>query len=155
MGRLYTATFSAVAVTAAQDLFEIVAPSTGVVLIHELSISQQTNVGDTNEKELQIALKSGQTTTGSGGSSVTPVARDFGDPAAGSTVKANNTTKASAGTIVTHYYWNWNVRGEFYRLWTPEARPILRASRRATLELVNAPAASMTISGSLTFEELG
>lgn len=155
MGRIYTAVFSAVAVTAAQDLFEIVAPSTGIVLIHELSISQQTNVSDANEKELQVAIKSGQTTTGSGGSSVTPVVRDFGDSASGSTVKANNTTKASAGTIITHYYWNWNVRGEFYRLWTPELRPIIRPSRRATVELVNAPAASMTISGVLTFEEQG
>lgn len=155
MGRLYVASSPAVAVTAAQDLIEIVAPSTGIVLIHDISVSQQTNLGDTNEKELQIAWKSGATTTGSGGSTLTPVVRDFGDAATGCTVKANNTTKATSGTIVTHYYWNWNVRGEFLRIFTPETRPILRASRRATLELVNAPAASMTISVNVTYEELG
>jgi hypothetical protein len=155
MSRIYTASFTAVAATAAQDLFEFVSASTAVILIHDISISQQTNVSDANEKELQIALKSGQTTTGSGGSTVTPVVLDFGDAATGATVKANNTTKATAGTIVTHYYWNWNVRGEFLRIFTPETRPMIRPSRRMTLELVNAPAASMTISGTITYEEIG
>lgn len=101
-----------------------------------------------------IQLKSGQTTSGSGGTAPTPVPLAFGDAAAGTTAEVNNTTKASAGTIVTHASWAWNVRGEFIKIFTPEMRPIIRASRRATVELATTPADSITINGTLWFEEL-
>ena len=64
----------------------------------------------------------------------------FGDAAFGGTVEANNTTKASAGTIVTHEVHNWNVRVPYQRIWTPETRPVLSPSRRFTLELATTPA---------------
>jgi hypothetical protein len=40
-------------------------------------------------------------------------------------------------------------------VWTPETRPILSPSRRLTVELVNAPADSITMSGTILFEEIG
>lgn len=155
MGRMYTVPFVGVAVTAQQDLFEIVAPATAVVVIHGFFISQSTEVGDAQEEGLSLLTKSGQTTTGSGGSSVTPATVMFGDVAAGAVCKANNTTKASAGTIVTHRAYNWNVRAPFDKVFTPEARPILAPSRRWTLELATTPADSITMSGYVTIEELG
>lgn len=155
MGRKYTAQFNGVAVTAQQDLFELVAPSSATVLIHAIHISQSTEVGDAQEEGLSLLWKSGQTTSGSGGSTPTPVPVEAGDAAAGSVVEANNTTKASAGTIVTHYAWNWNVRMPFDVIFTPETRPVVRPSRRATLELATTPADSITMSGTLVFEELG
>lgn len=155
MGRIYTATFADVAVTAQQDLFELVAPSDAIVLIHQLEISQLSDVGDSQEEMLSIRLKSGSTTSGSGGSTVTPVPVSVGDPAFGGTCEANNTTKASLGTIVTHYAWAWNIRMDFNKLWVPELRPILSPSRRLTVELATTPADSLTMSGVLTFEEVG
>ncbi len=155
MGRIYTAQFNAVAVTAQQDFFEVVAPADSVVLVHEMGLSQSSDVGDAAEEGLNLTWKSGQTTSGTGGSSVTPVARDFGDPAAGITCEANNTTKASTGTIVTHYSWNWNIRVPFQQIFTPETRPVLSPSRRATLELGTTPADSLTVSGYLVLEEIG
>ena len=155
MGRMYTAQFNGVAATAQQDLFEIVAPATAIVIIHELCLSQLTEVADAAEEMLLILLKSGSTTTGSGGSAPSKVAQLFGDAASGATVAANNTTKATGGTIVTHHAWNWNVRVPFQMIWTPETRPVLAPSRRGTVELATTPADSITMAGYLVWEEIG
>ena len=155
MSRIYTAQFNGVAATAQQDLFEIVAGSAGIVLLHELCISQLTEVADAAEEMLLILLKSGSTTTGSGGSAPSKVARLFGDAASGATVATNNTTKATAGTIATHHAWYWNVRVPFQMIWTPETRPTLSPSRRGTVELATTPADSITLGGYLVWEEIG
>ena len=155
MGRMYTVQFNGVNVTAQQDLFEIVAPATTVVVLHMLEVSQVSEVKDAEEEMLNILLKSGSTTTGSGGSTPTPVPILVSDAAFAGTTKTNNTTKATAGTIVTHAVWNWNVRGEFVKIWTPETRPILAPSRRGTIELATTPADPITMSGTLTFESIG
>lgn len=154
-GRIYTAQFNGVAATAQQDFFEIVAGSAGIIRIHELGLSQLTEVADAAEEMLLVLLKSGSTTTGSGGSAPSKVARLFGDAASGATVAANNTTKATAGTIVTHYAWNWNIRVPFQMIWTPETRPVLSPSRRGTVELATTPADSITMGGYLVWEEIG
>ena len=155
MGRLYTAVFNNVAVTAIQDLFEIVAPATGIVLLHDIHISQNTDVGDAAEEVLRIELTSGHTASGSGGSAVTPIPLGLGDAAFAGTCEVNNTTQASAGTIVTHYVWNFNIRAGFDKIFTPETRPVIAPSRRMCLELPAAPADSLTMSGSITIEEIG
>jgi len=155
MSRIYTAQFNGVAVTAQQDFFEIVAGSAEIVVIHELCLSQLTEVADAAEEMLLILLKSGSTTTGSGGSAPSKVAQLFGDAASGATVAANNTTKATGGTIVTHHAWNWNVRVPFQMIWTPETRPVLAPSRRGTVELATTPADSITMAGYLVWEEIG
>jgi len=158
MGRIYTAQFSGVATgIAQQDLFEIVAPSAGIVIIHDFTITQLSEVGDAQEEMLLLLLKSGQTTTGSGGSAPGAVPLLIGDLLSvfGGTVAANNTTKAIAGTIVTHLAENWNIRMPFQKIYTPETRPILSPSRRMTLELATTPADSITLAGTITFEEVG
>jgi hypothetical protein len=154
MGRIYTCQFGAVAVTAQQDLFEVAAAATGIVLVHELELSQVSEVADAAEEMLALLVKSGSTTTGSGGSTPTAIPRHFGDTAFAGTPKVNNTTKATSGTIVTHYAWNWNIRIPFLKVWTPETRPVISPSRRLTVELATTPADSITMSGTLTIEEL-
>lgn len=151
--RIYTAQFTGVAVTAQQDFFEITAGSGQPIEIHEIFISQSTEVGDAQEEGLSILLKQGATTTGSGGSTPAAVPRDVDDAASTATVKANNTTKATAGTIVTHETYNWNVRMPFQKIWPPETRPYAKASRRLTLELATTPADSITISGFVIWQE--
>jgi hypothetical protein len=154
MGRIYTAQFNGVAVSAAQDLFELVAPADAIVDIHDISIGQVSDVGDAAEEILLITLQSGSTSSGSGGSSPAAVPREVGDAAFGGTVEANNTTQASGGTIVTHYSWPWNIRGPFEKVFTPETRPRLSPSRRAVITLP-APADALTMNGTITFEEIG
>ena len=154
MGRLYTAQFSAVAVSAAQDLFEIVAPSDAIVKIHNIRLGQTSDVGDASEEILLIKLNSGATTSGSGGGSYTPVPIELGDAAFGGTCEINNTTQAADGTIVTHHAWPWNVRGPFEIIFEPETRPVLSPSRRCVLT-IPAPADALTMMGTITFEEIG
>jgi hypothetical protein len=151
--RIYTAQFTGVAVTAQQDLFEIAAGSAVPLTIHEIFLSQSTEVGDAQEEGLSILLKQGATTTGSGGSAPTKVPRDVDDAASGATVAANNTTRASNGTIVTHETYNWNVRVPFQKIWTPETRPFAKGARRVTLELATTPADSITMSGFIVWSE--
>lgn len=155
MGRIYTASFVDVAITLAQDLFEIVAPATAIVKIHEYTISQKSDVGDVAEEGLVIALKTGATTGGSGGSAPAVVKNEQLDAAFSGTVEANNTTKATAGTIVTRRNEAWNIRTPLSIIFTPEMRPVLAPSARLTLELVTAPTDPVTVSGTITFEEIG
>ena len=154
--RTYTVQFNAVAVVAAQDLFEIVAHASRIAKIIAFGLSQYTDVGDAQEELLSILLKSGQTTSGSGGSSYTPIALDPANTvAAGFTAEVNNTAKASTGTIVTHYPTAWNVRSPLDIILPEPMQVILPAGRRATLELVGAPADSLTMNGYMVVEELG
>jgi hypothetical protein len=154
-GRIYTAFFNDVTVTAAQDFFEINAAADSCVELMEIHISQQLEIGDAMEEMLNILVKSGATTSGSGGSTPTAVPLQLQDSAFGGTVEANNTTKATAGTIVTHYAWWWNVRVPFDVVFTPENSKILAPSGRLTIELVGAPADTMDISGYVVFREIG
>lgn len=154
-GRVYTAQFNAVAVTAQQDFFEIVAPADASVRITEIHLSQVSEVGDAAEEGLAVLLKRGQTVSGSGGSAPTPVPLSAGDAAFGGTTEANNTTKANTGTIVTIGAWNWNIRVPLDIYFPPDAQPIISPGIRATIELATTPADSITISGYIVFEEVG
>lgn len=159
MGRMYTAQFSAVAVSAAQDLFEIAAPADAIVVIHEWNIFQTSDVGDAAEEIMRIECVRGigAVTSGSGGSTVTPQAVSDGDPAFGGTVEANNTTRMAAGTgsLETLPQHGWNVRSEYQKIYTPETRPVISPGNRWTLSLPVAPADSLTTSGTVTIEEIG
>lgn len=155
MSRVYTVQFTGVAVSAAQDLFEIVAAATKSCSILGLMLGQTTDAGDAQDEFLSIAIKAGQTTTGSGGSTPTPVPNSVTDAAAGFSAKANNTTKASAGTIVTHHADVWAVRSPYIWLPPEEMRIELPGSRRLTVELVGAPADAITCNGTLYVKEHG
>lgn len=152
---IYTAVFNQVAVTAQQDLFEIVSPADAITIIHGLELSQSTELGDAAEEMLTVLIRRGQTTSGSGGTAVTANPIETGSSAYGGTVEANNTTRATTGTILTLRADNWNVRMPYLWLPTPEMRPINGPSSRMTFELASTPADAITMSGTLWFEELG
>lgn len=153
MGREYVVSFSAVAISAAQDLFEIV-PATGKpVVIHALRLSQTSDVGDAQDEVRTIRILRGYTTSGSGGTTPTAAPLDEFDTAAGATLEANNTTQASAGTPVTLLTDGWNVRSPYLYLPTPETRPRVGAGTRLVVT-IDAPADAITVSGEMVFEEL-
>lgn len=152
---MYTVVFSGVAVTAQQDFFEIVAAAGKNCRLRALYLSQSTEVGDTQEEGLSIAIKSGSTTSGSGGSAPTPGPVNPTDAASGFTAEVNNTTKATSGTIVTHHADNWNIRMPYVFIIPTEMCVELTGSRRATVELGTTPADSITMSGTLYVEEFG
>lgn len=158
MGKMYTVSFTGTAVTAQQDFFEITAASSRVLAIHAVELSQSTEVGDAAEEGLSILFRRGTsgTTSGSGGSSATPAPLEANAGAAGSTAEVNNTTRMSGGTITTLVATNWNIRqSPMQWIFTPEMRPIVSPSERFTVELATTPADSVTVSGTLWFEEIG
>lgn len=153
MARIYSSVFEAVAVTAVQDLFSIVAGTNTPVLLHEFGLSQTTDLGDAQEEVLRIRLRAGATAAGSGGTAPVMIPRDLDDSAAAAVVRANDTTQAGTGTIVTHTAWGWNIRVPLQMIWTPETRPYFKGARRAVIELVAAPLDSITMSGYLVWSE--
>ena len=156
MSGVYTVPFAATSLTVAVDLCEVTAHAARPAMIRGFVLAQKTELGDAQEEMLRITIKSGQTTSGSGGSSTTPVNKDGQGAAAGFVAEQANTTKASAGTIVDHGPWTWNVRSSPLIVMFPEGEEIfLIAGRRATLELVDAPADSIDIYGHLVVQEIG
>lgn len=157
MGRLYQVPIAFVSQTAQIDLFELVAASNKGCRIHEIYIAQSTEVGDAAEEMLTLALKraSGTYTSGSGGTTPTPVAIDPDDAAAGFTAEVNNTTKAAAGTgtMTTERLFSWNVRMPFHLIFTPETRPKIKGGEAKILELTTTPADAVTLGGYVLVEE--
>lgn len=153
---IFHAPFSAVAVTAAQDVFEIVASATSRVVIREVRLGQYSDAGDAAAELLAVTMTRGFTTSGSGGGTITPVnvSGTAGAASAGSTVERNNTTQAStSGTLI--YADAWNVQAPF--LWLPSQGDqvfLLEAGQRFVVS-ITAPADSLTMNGTLVFEEIG
>lgn len=152
MGRVYSASFEEVAVTAAQDLFEVVAPADASVVIHSIVITQSSDAGDAQAEMLPILIHRG-TATGSGGSSPTPSPLQLGDAAFGGTCEANNTSQSVEGTFL--HAEAFNVQIGFYYLPPPEDRPVISPSALFIVELQAAPDDSLTMNGTIVFEEVG
>lgn len=161
---IFTATLSAVAVTLAQDVFEITAPADSVVLIHDIKMGQYTDFGDAAAEILSVQVIRGFTVSGSGGASATPTNLEPWSRTAGSAVETNNTTVANTGTgaVIVSDTFNvaagWSLRdslslptgGELqYRngIW-------LNASERLVVR-ITAPADSITMNATMVFEETG
>ena len=152
MGRMYTVTFEEVAVTAIQDLFEIVAASDSTVYIHSIHVSQSSDASDSESEQLNVLIHRGST-SGSGGSSATPAPLNLGDAAFGGTCEVNNTTQSTEGTILGSYCFN--VMAGLDIVFTPEGRPVISPSGRIIVELQTAPGDSLTMSGTMVIEEIG
>lgn len=149
MGRMYSATFEEVAVTAAQDLFSVFAPSDAIVIIHGFEISQSS---DTDNENLSLLI---HRATQDGGSGTAPTARpmEVGDTAFGGTLHANATTQGAEGTFI--HAAAFSVLSGYVWMPTPEMRPVIPPSGSLAIELQSTPGDSLTMSGTLYFEEVG
>lgn len=153
MSGVYTVPFAYTG-AANVDLAELNAASTKPLVILGYDIQQTSDVGDAAEEIVTLTFKTGATTSGSGGSASTPVAVDRANAAASFTAEQANTTKASAGTIVTVATFGWNVRMPDREKFTQEQQILLPASSRCTFE-ISAAADSLTITGQLWVQEIG
>lgn len=157
-GLLFSVQFSAVAVVAAQDLFELVAGSRTRLEICAVRFGQITKA---TEELLPVQLIRAYTTSGSGGSAATPAPYRPWSRAATSTAEVNNTTIATSGTPLTLHADTWSVlRGWRFQPGHPEPgadqeRIFIEKSERFVVRLPVAPAASMTMYGTLVFREIG
>ena len=149
MGRIYSATFEEVAVTAAQDLFEINAPADAVVIIHSLEITQSS---DTDNENLNLLIHRG-ITSGSGGSTPTARPLEASDTAFAGTVEANNTSQSTEGNIL--HSAAFSVLAGYVWIPTPELRIVVPPSGRFIIELQSTPGDELTMTGTVYFEEQG
>ncbi len=157
MGRFYSIPLSPTAVTAAVDLFEILAASGKPFILHEIVVAQKTDYGDAAAEGLDVFVKraTGSYTSGSGGSTVTPAKHLTNDAAAGPTAEVFNTTQAAAGTgaLTTIRGECWNVQAGWQYLPTPEQRPLFLPAEACVVS-ISAPADSITVGGVAVIEEL-
>lgn len=162
---IFTASFAAVAVSAAQDVFEIVAPSDSRVRIRDCVIGQYSDVGDAAAEILSVRVIRGFTTGGSGGATVTPANLRPWSRTAGAAVERNNTTVAQDGTGVDLVAATFNVAagwalrdvlrgGRLGPVLDDDEFIYLEASGRLVVR-ITAPADAVTMNGTLVFEEIG
>lgn len=158
MGRIYQVPIPFVAATTQIDFFELTAAAEKKCLIHEIFISNSTEVADAQEEQLTVKLKraSGSVTSGSGGTAPTPVPINPDDAASGLTAEVNNTTKLVVGTgaITDERLYSWNVRMPLHLIFTPETRPMIKGGEKKVLELTTTPADAITMGGHVIVEEL-
>lgn len=157
MGRFYTASFQGAAVTAAVDVFEVLAASGKPFILHEVIWGQTSDSADAQAEQIRVDIKkaTGSYTSGSGGSTATLVKHLTNDASAGPTPETNNTTQASTGSgaVTTIRSDVINVQAGYQYLPTPETR-ILFLPTEACIVSITAPADSLTTSASITIEEL-
>lgn len=152
--REYTVVFSAVAVSVAQDLFELTPADDKPIEIYGICLGQTSDVGDAADENLAWSVIRGNTTSGSGGTSPTPAPVSPGDAAASFTVEVNNTTQASSGTPVTLHADVFNVRAGL-PFWWPEGKGPKASQANTILRVaVTAPADALTMYGTLYVREL-
>lgn len=151
----YTAAFSAIAVSGAQDLWEILTTVNTRAFIKEVRFGQYSDAGDAAAELLGVTFKTGDTVSGSGGSTITPtnVRRDTGGATAESTVERNNTTQATGGTVV--FADAWNTQAPFLYIPPDEESKIIVEKATRFVVTLTAPADAITMNGTITFEELG
>ena len=152
MGRMYSVTFEEVAVTSAQDLFEIVSAADSTTILHSVIVTQSSDAGDAADEQLSVIIHRGST-SGSAGAAATPAPLALGDAAFGGTAEVNNTTQGTEGTIV--HAEAFNIRSGLYYRPTPEERIAISPSARLIVELQTLPADSLTMSGTAIIEEIG
>lgn len=151
MGRMYTANVS-VAVTAAQDFFDLLAPATAVLVIHRIFLGQSSDAGDAQAEMLGVHIsRSTAAGGGTGGSTLTARPHQFGHAATAAVVEANNTTVSTVQTNI--FEESFNVQAGWFHVPTPEERLVIPPSGTICVGLT-VPSDSLTMQGSITFEEI-
>jgi hypothetical protein len=154
--RVYTVSFTEIAVTAAVDVFEITPADDKPIEVLGLFLSQSSDFGDAASEIIPYRVIRGFTASGSGGTATTPRPLQRGDAAAGFTAETNNTTGATTGTTVDLHAGAFNVAvGE--NLWLPEQCEwgASQADTTLVIRLASAPADSIDLSGTLYVREQG
>lgn len=157
---IYSAAFAGVAVTAAQDVFELAASGANKFFaLREIRLFQYSDAGDSAAELLSVQLIQGYTTTGSGGSAATEQAlRRFSTakPTAEVAVKMNNTTVAQDGTGNVLLADGFNIMGGWWYRPPEDERIVIDGALTTAARLVcriTAPADELSMNGTVIWEE--
>lgn len=160
LGRAYTVTFAATAVTAVQDLWYIKPAADKGVYIEYCEVNNvggTADAGDAQEELLRVEIirLPATVTVGSGGTAPTPTPLAVNDTAASFTARVNDTTVATtSGTAKTVIASGFNVRTGWLWAPVPEHRIPVANAEALVVRLNLAPADSINLSGTLIVREL-
>lgn len=156
MGRIYAVPYQGTITNAGgdSDLLEVLPADDKPVKLRGWSIGQTSEVGDSAEEGVRISVirMAATVTSGSGGSSVTPVSMDSADTAAGFSAECNNTTVATtsgASTVICEHAWN--ERASPWDFWYPDERFCPKAKQGEGLFVRMQTTIADDMSGCVTF----
>ena len=158
--RLYTVTFVAVSVTAAQELFYLKPAADKPIKLHGIELSNvggTADAGDAQEELLRVEFirLPATVTVGSGGTAPTPNPVLPNDVAAGFTARANDTVLATtSGTALTMGATGLNIRQPTPYTPPPEWRLVCANAQALVARLNTAPNDPVLVSGTAWVEEL-
>ena len=152
MGMIYTAEIANQAVSAAQDLFEITAPSDAAVKVLSCRIGQRSQEGDAEAEMAAIAIARYTGADGVGGNALTPLLHELGYAAAGSSVRGNTTEGATKTRMLSDAF---NLQAGWLYLPPPQEVIVLSPDGKLAIYLPAALSGILTFDMSFTFEEIG
>jgi len=155
-GPVFTAPFSAQTLTTNdQDLFCLTASTDSRVVIREIRLGQYTEFGDAQAELLSLTMMVGSTAASSG-TAITPrnVKTHTGAPTAASAVLGPSTGLSSTASANVHWADSWNVAAGLLYSPLPPERMVIQPGEIFNLRMT-APADTLTLNGTLVFQEIG
>lgn len=141
------------------DLLEVLPADDKPTRLLGFALGQISEVADAAEEGLEIAIirMAATVTSGSGGSTVTPVPLDSADTAYGGTVECNNATVATtSGASTTMAELGWNIRNSPYEFWFPPGlEPSVKQGEGLFVRCNTTAADDITIAVTFWIEEVG
>ena len=152
MSRMYVVPFVSVTISAAQDAFELRPATDKPITIHKVVITPDSS--ETNQQILvRIKRLPATVTSGTGGTTPTPVPLNSHDAAAAFTAEVNNTGRATtSGTALDLNPESFPSQGGFEYLPDVPARPVFFAGEACIVGIEEAPA--VACSGFALVEEM-
>lgn len=154
-GLMYTSQFDNVTVTnASQDIWELVAAAGVSVMVHWIKVTFAPTITSGVAQDVRVRLQLVErSTTGTGGSAVTPVGiNPRNTVAAATTTTRTVTTPGTIGDI------RWSdqpsVIVPFELIFTPDTRMPIQGGGRLCLFLAAAPGQTFVTDSTICFEEI-
>ncbi len=158
MPRIYTVAVENVAVSAAQDFFQVKGAAGKTLRVLRVNIgSTDTTLPTAQMCRWRCRFLPTTVTDGSGGSTPTPQKNDPGDAAASFTALANNTTPATTNaTAVVLAVKGVHIHAEAeFNFQTTRGWPVIGPSESVVVELLSTVTGTVHMSGTIELEESG
>lgn len=155
MPRRYRVPMPPVAVSAAQDMWQIKGATGKMVRVLRVKIGETDTTPATGQMlSVRARFLPATVTDGTGGTSATIAKTDPGDAAASFTALLNNTGKATTnGTAVIDIEDGFYNLGGWDHFWlTP---PVIGPSESFVIEMLSTPSGTVTLAGYVEVEEIG
>lgn len=154
MSRFYSIQFNNVSISAAQDLFSVLATSGMAFKLCEFQLSADAST-TTSQLRLSIKRLPATVTVGSGGASCTVNPMSSTNAAATVTARSNDTSRATTnGTAATLFSASINVLNGWQFLPPPEYRPVIAPSQALVCGMEVAPSAATVFDAYAVLEEI-